>query len=411
LYQENISLIDLNQLRESHPNLYIIYDSLGKYFLRGSEYSSLDDFEAFFFQSRQLESKQQALFGEIFKTLHEAEVSDLTLADILQSLRERQAILQIAKHSLDVVDGRITTDEFKSLVDHKLDFLETDASQDNADDSCIVTNKITEIISRQQDEDGLHWRLKCLNKSLGPLRKGNFGFVFARPETGKTTFVADQATYMATQAKKQGLGPVVWFNNEQAGEDVMSRIYTSHFAIDADVIADDPETYEKLYEEQIGSSLILYDKALISQTDVVRLCEKYNPSLIIFDQIDKITGFDADRNDLLLGRIYRWARELAKTYCPVIGICQADGTGENVKWLTMMHVADAKTSKQAEADFILGIGVDNNESGAGTVLRYFNISKNKLRGDKNSDRAYRHGRFEVTIKADIGRYEDIYAFT
>jgi hypothetical protein len=40
-------------------------------------------------------------------------------------------------------------------------------------------------------------------------------------------------------------------------------------------------------------------------------------------------------------------------------ICQADGTGEGQKWLTMSNVANAKTSKQAEADWILGIGKVN----------------------------------------------------
>jgi hypothetical protein len=68
------------------------------------------------------------------------------------------------------------------------------------------------------------------------------------------------------------------------------------------------------------------------------------PSLSIFDQVDKIKGFAADREDLRLGAIYIWARELAKTYCPVIGVCQADGSAENQKWLTMENVANAKTS-------------------------------------------------------------------
>ena len=87
---------------------------------------------------------------------------------------------------------------------------------------------------------------------------------------------------------------------------------------------------------------------------MAKLCSKYNPSLLVVDQIDKITGFDNDREDLRLGSIYQWFRELAKDYCPVVGICQADGTGEGVKWLTMGHVANAKTAKQAEARRIRG---------------------------------------------------------
>ncbi|MCL5460081.1 hypothetical protein M3M33_15700, partial [Loigolactobacillus coryniformis] len=80
------------------------------------------------------------------------------------------------------------------------------------------------------------------------------------------------------------------------------------------------------------------------------LCSKYSPSLVVIDQIDKVKGFTGDREDLKLGAIYQWARELAKTHCPVIGVCQADGTAEGVKWLNMGHVTSAKTTKQAEAD-------------------------------------------------------------
>ena len=116
-------------------------------------------------------------------------------------------------------------------------------------------------------------------------------------------------------------------------------------------------------------------------------------------------SFDADRKDLAMGMIYQWAREIAKTYAPVIAVCQADGTGEGVKWLTMGHVADAKTAKQAEADWILGIGKSNDEGFE--YMRYLNISKNKLSGDDDSDPSLRHGRFEVVTEPQIARYKDI----
>ena len=88
-----------------------------------------------------------------------------------------------------------------------------------------------------------------------------------------------------------------------------------------------------------------------------------------------------------------------------IGVCQADGTGENAKWLTMANVADAKTSKQAEADWILGIGKihDNGYE----ALRFLNISKNKLMGDTDTDHSNRHKKWEVLIRPEIARYQDL----
>ena len=128
------------------------------------------------------------------------------------------------------------------------------------------------------------------------------------------------------------------------------------------------------------------------------------PSLIIFDQVDKIKGFDGDRMDLQLGSIYQWSRELAKTYAPVIAVTQADGSGEGQKFLTMANVANAKTAKQAEADWILGIGKSNDDNGS--YQRYLNISKNKLAGDKDTLPAERHGQFTTVIRPEVGRYQD-----
>jgi len=135
------------------------------------------------------------------------------------------------------------------------------------------------------------------------------------------------------------------------------------------------------------------------------ICKNLKPSLIVFDQIDKLKGFDNDREDLRLGAIYIWARELAKTYCPVIGVCQADVSGEGKKWLTMDNVANAKTSKQAEADWILGIGAVH-DIGL-EFIRYLHLSKNKLDGDENTDPLLRHGRCEVKINPNIARYEEL----
>lgn len=159
------------------------------------------------------------------------------------------------------------------------------------------------------------------------------------------------------------------------------------------------------YLDKTKGKLKIYDSANISKTTVESLCRRYQPSLIIFDQIDKIQGFTNDREDLRLGGIYLWARELAKVYGPVIGVTQADGTGEGQKWLTMANVANAKTAKQAEADWILGIGKIHDPGYEN--LRFIHASKNKLLGDDDSDADLRHGRKEVLINPGIARYEDI----
>ena len=147
----------------------------------------------------------------------------------------------------------------------------------------------------------------------------------------------------------------------------------------------------------------MVDSSSIHRNYVYKLCKQQEPSLILFDQIDKLKGFGDDRNDLLLGDIYIWARELAKEFAPVIGVCQAGASGENKMWLDMNDVVNAKTAKQAEADWILGIGAVHESQ----TLRYMNISKNKLSGGPMTKPESRHGRFTTIIKPEIGRYDDL----
>jgi hypothetical protein len=71
----------------------------------------------------------------------------------------------------------------------------------------------------------------------------------------------------------------------------------------------------------------------------------------------------------------------------------------------MNNVAEAKTAKQGEADWILGIGKTYDEQME--FVRHFYISKNKLTGDPDSDPSWRHGKWDVLIQPELARYKDL----
>ena len=151
------------------------------------------------------------------------------------------------------------------------------------------------------------------------------------------------------------------------------------------------------FESITKNNFLLKDVVPMHKRDIERIMEEYKPGLFVFDQIDKIKGFKGDRDDLLLGSIYMWARELAKEYCPIIGVCQASASADNKKWLTSEDIAKSKTEKLAEADFVIGIG-KTFDAGYEDV-RYLHLIKNKLTGI--------HAKIECLIDASIARYKDI----
>jgi len=244
----------------------------------------------------------------------------------------------------------------------------------------------------------------CFEVPSGMLLVRRNGAVAVSGNTGKTTFLASEITYMAEQLV-EGDGPILWCNNEQVDDEVFLRVYQAGLGITIEQLLSNKPHWQAEFKKKFGNKILMPRNFVSTKQNVERLIKKYKPSLVVFDQIDKIKGFDADREDLLLGSIYQWARELAKQQCPIIAVCQADGSGEGQKWLTMANVANAKTAKQAEADWILGIGKTHDVGWES--IRFLHLSKNKLMGDANTDPSLRHGKVEVVIKPEIGRYEDL----
>ena len=265
----------------------------------------------------------------------------------------------------------------------------------------VVPSDLAALLKTEVHEKGLRWRLNCLNQAMGSLRKGDFGFIFKRPETGGTTFLASEVTHMASQVDR----PILWFNNEERGAKVLLRCYQAALGAHRDTLAKDADRHQAEYLRLTKGLIHIVDRPFISAKECEGIIAKVEPSLIIYDQIDKIKGFKDDRADIEYGRLYRWAREIAKAYAPSIGVCQASASAENKEWLYMDDIAESKTSKAAEADWILGIG-KKHDAGKSN-LRYLHLAKNKLSGDLDTRPEMRHGMFTVIIKAEIAQFSDI----
>lgn len=355
----------------------------------------------FFTKFSYLKKEELDYFGAVFDRLASLDIegTDSAVQILISHYQEKHSAKRAATLLLNVVEGKA---DGKEVFPEVASILSQDKIPQLDSKEAVVDSDLDSILNEVYTGGGLNWRLRCLKESLGPLRKGDFGFIFARPETGKTTFLASEATNFAEQSE----APILWFNNEEQSKKVILRCYSAAFGASTREIVEKRGHFAQKWRDYYRDRLYLYDASGFTYRDIDRLVSRHdNVGCIIFDQIDKIKGFQDDRNDLMLGEIYLWARELAKKHAPVIGVCQADGSGEGIMWLNMNHVANAKTSKQAEADFILGIGKVHDQSKSG--LRYLNISKNKLIGDQNTREELRHSQHTVLIHPEIARYEDV----
>lgn len=387
LYNKYRDYININKEEKELYNLYSVLDSMIDLYKR----------DITFEEYRLNVLTKYPEYIDLVLQIENSNVGNDVLQEAIQQVIERHHAYELALLAIDVSEGRKPL----SMV---LDYYTKLEDKEKVEDITFVTDDIEELYNETVHKPGLKWRLPSLNKMLGSLRKGDFGFLFARPETGKTTFLASECTFMAEQLSEEA-GPILWFNLEEQGNKVKVRCYQASLGCNLVKLYSNRPRTQEYYMKNTKGKLKIFDSASVNKRQIETICKQYSPSLIIFDQLDKVKGFDSDREDLRLGNIYIWARELAKTYCPVIGVCQADVTGEGKKWLDMSNVSSAKTSKQAEADWILGIGAVH-DIGL-EHIRYLHLSKNKLSGDLDSDPSLRHGRSEVMIRPEIARYAEL----
>lgn len=394
-YNKYSSLINIKELKDNVKELYYIYISLCELHEKFDKDITTDELQGFFYAKYPDAAKET--YAALFEQIAATDISASVGLEILSAIARNKVALQLAEKAYSFTQGFASLDDLREL---SVQLLDKPVSE--VDSTEYVTTDLDTLLSDVVTTHGLRWRLDCLNKSLGSLRRGDFGFIFARPETGKTTFLASEIANMLDQTDDQ----IIWFNNEEQGKKVMLRIYQAYFGVDLQTLIANASLYKTQFQSRVGEKFRLVDDASISRSTIEKvLGSNGGKALILADQLDKVKGFDADRDDLRYGAIYQWSRELAKVYAPFIGVSQADGTAEGQRWLTMQHVANAKTSKQAEADFILGIGKTHDPNAES--VRFLNISKNKLTGDTDSIAELRHGRFEVLIQPQIARYKDI----
>lgn len=359
----------------------------------GSNLQTLDVAALFFAQHK----NNKEFYEGVFDTLETYQPNNAVVKELIVSLKRAKALRELSITSYEVAEGKKQYEDVQKL----LSALSEEVEDEEPEEELFITDNLSDLLDSTYNTPGLKWRLNILNQALGSLRKGDFGFIFARPETGKTTFLASEVTYMALQAD----GPVLWANNEEVNEKVKSRVYQAALGVTLEELLSNPVKWEVVYKEKFGGKILMPRQNSYSRWDIEKYCKRVQPSLIVIDQLPKITGFKADRDDLVLGAIFQWARDLAKEYGPVIGVSQAGSSGENQKWLTMNDVAKVKTEAQAEADWILGIGKTHDTGWE--EFRFLNISKNKLAGDPGADKSLRHGKLTTKIKPEIARYEDL----
>ena len=260
-----------------------------------------------------------------------------------------------------------------------------------------VLDPIEDLLQAEQQNEGFSFRLNCLNRHIKPLVPGDFVLLAARPDKGKTSFWADQLTFMAPQVDKFFPGEnrsILWFNNEGPGRRIVTRTFQAALGVTMEELialsntpSVDPKWKTKVREDYVAAVggrpgvLRIMDIHDMWNYEVEEYIKKYPPAIILWDMVDNVKfGGEilngGQRTDQILEGMYQWARLMAVKYeCVCIANSQLSADADGLQYPTLPQLKDSKTGKQGAADVILTMGAVNDMSLADT--RFFGTTKNK----------------------------------
>lgn len=344
--------------------------------------------------------KKRTSYSYFLSKLGEIQINSKVLEENLNHFMEKYFASEMLLKLTDVLDG-VEYDVLDEVQDMITEYKENKVRLDKDDSSLFVDSSLASLLAEESHRPGLKWRLSCLNEDIGELRGCSLGHVYARPDTGKTSFLVSEITNFASQIEPDEY--IVWFNNEEKGSKVQLRLYQSVLQASKAQIETFADKAEEMFEQQGGKKIKIYDNSAVRLEDIDQILSSFKVRLVVIDQGDKVK-FNGDSNFSTVERLkalYGRFRELAKKYdVPIITVGQASAEAENAKWLTLNHMDFSKTGKPGELDWAIGIGKLHKDSENGIdSVRYISISKNKMNNGH-------HGKFSVYFNSACALYLD-----
>jgi hypothetical protein len=310
---------------------------------------------------------------QIIDTLPD-QISDTTELeyDVVKNFWVRDRARQIGEKAIAIFTGESEHfGELKTLID-----MVEDGRMSDKTTYTEVTTGLAELFSQESSEPDFPFDFDIISHRLPGMDRGGLGIIFARPETGKTTF----CSFLASKYIKQKQKVVYWANEEEAAK-IKSRILQSYFEMTSDELRSSSAEFDARYLAEIDPYLTVMDAVGMSMDELNEYAQLNEPDVMFCDQLDKFRVEGTfSRGDERLKETYVLAREVAKRNKLLVwAVSQASYDGHDRQFIDYSMMDNSKTGKAGEADVIIGIGKTGTSEEENTV-RHICISKNKVNG-------------------------------
>lgn len=371
----------LNPKALSRESLELLKDYQAFFSSRDAQKIDFSEFSGFFFLERhpQMDDKTVEMYKGVINRLKDMPEDGKNCSQIISNFEQQDFYLQIQRD----LDQNLDIDQIVSKMEtareriHRLRGAQEELEQDM---------DITLALDTTDRSKGLQWRLKCLQEVFegGGLIKGDFGIIAGFVDMGKTSFICSEISHMAQQL--EGDQYIAWLNTEGSWEQLIPRVYCATLNCSAQDLRKFPEKAKAAYMKKMKGNINrirIMNFQRKSVRDVENLIKERPPSLIVFDLLDGLNGFekymkgDGGAHERY-NHLYQWAREIATQHCPVLAVSQLNGDGNNEAYPTITNLRGSRVDKQAAATFQLIIGGLEGNS----TERYLSLPKNKITSNK-----------------------------
>lgn len=292
-------------------------------------------------------------------------------------------------------DGHASPDDFGSRVAEFRDILLRRSRTQS-----VQEYDIEDIAKDMRSNAGLFWRLEDLNRSIGPIRKGDFIVVAKRPEVGGTSFLCSEMSYMIEQLPPNSNSII--FHNEEAPRKVYSRMMSSALTVDYKTIMLNPALHKAHYHRWLqGRTWELNHDTSMTLASLHRKLRERQYDLIGINVLLKVGGTNAKEDHDKFQALGEECRRIAELHAPIIAVVQADPSAEGLRFIPQDRIYKCKTALQAEADALIMIGQDHDMP---SDIRYINVAKNKIPPAPCTDLAYKHIKSECGFDIGTGHF-------
>ena len=204
-----------------------------------------------------------------------------------------------------------------------------------------------------------------------------------------SAFVINASCGFARQEKG-----VLYVINEDRPQDIILRHISNLSGMNKHEIRESPKRAQDLAYVRGWGNVIVASMAPGSPDDVRRLIEKHDPACVIADQLRNFKVRAENRTNQLEMAATEMRNIAKEADVVMLSVTQAGDSASNKLVLEQGDVDSSNTGIPAQADVMVGIGMDATTEAEG--VRIVSLPKNKVGGI--------HDSFPVRINPQLSRY-------